>query len=364
MKLTHANWLLALGSILAMALVFEGGFRVAAHLGNDALLDAATDLEIEPPSDRPAELGHLIQWAEDPREIYRLKPHLDVLYAGARVKTNAFGFRGPAVKMKKPGGLYRILGIGDSFMFGYGVENDEPYLALLEDRLRRRFPGERVEVINTAVPGYNTSMEVASLRTRGVRFKPDLVLLEVVGNDLDLPNFIRQRDDVLALDRSYLFDFLDRRLTRHPLSLHEKLEASGFSPGFGLPPEKIPEEYRDMLGWPAFFDALRELRHLGRKYGFQILVISLAPAEDSMSKRALLEAERLGLRTVDVGAVYRRYARNQDHGSYLESPLAQSPDDGHPSAFGHRIAAQVLVRHLVEVGLFPLPHPPTPEAVP
>jgi len=67
---------------------------------------------------------------------------------------------GPA----RAAGTFRVVGIGDSAMFGSGVSDGENHLAILERIVGRRFPGLKVETINTAVPGYNTIMEVETLK--------------------------------------------------------------------------------------------------------------------------------------------------------------------------------------------------------
>src|SRR5205085_10505957 len=114
----------------------------------------------------------------------------------------------------KAANTFRIVGIGDSYMFGQGVSDEESYLSLLQSSLRASRPGREWQALNLAVPGYNTVMEVATLRTVGLSFQPDVVVLEVVGNDLDLPNFIRTPAPVSSLRRSFVVDFLARRLAR------------------------------------------------------------------------------------------------------------------------------------------------------
>lgn len=70
---------------------------------------------------------------------------------------------------------------------------DEPYLAVLEQKLRQRraAPGSgasssppRWQVINTAVPGYNTAMEVELRKAVGSGYEPQIVVLGFVVNDL------------------------------------------------------------------------------------------------------------------------------------------------------------------------------------
>jgi lysophospholipase L1-like esterase len=71
----------------------------------------------------------------------------------------------------------RILVIGDSFAWGYGVEESERFSQVLENRLN-------VEVINAGVSGYGTDQELLWLRTEGIKYDFDLVILVMAGNDI------------------------------------------------------------------------------------------------------------------------------------------------------------------------------------
>ena len=98
------------------------------------------------------------------------------------VHANSKGLRDREYAYDRTPGTRRILVIGDSFVWGYGVEQDETFPKVLESRL----PG--VEVINAGVAGYGTDQELLWLRSEGVRYRPDLVILEMCGNDDDENN--------------------------------------------------------------------------------------------------------------------------------------------------------------------------------
>ncbi|HEX7181543.1 MAG TPA: GDSL-type esterase/lipase family protein [Thermoanaerobaculia bacterium] len=88
------------------------------------------------------------------------------------VRINRQGFRADREYSEKASpGILRIVGLGDSFAFGQGVEVEESYLAILERRLRN------AEVINLGVPGYGVDQQLLILESRGLRYHPDLVLL-------------------------------------------------------------------------------------------------------------------------------------------------------------------------------------------
>jgi len=97
------------------------------------------------------------------------------------VHTNALGLRGEPASREKAADTFRILVIGDSFAFGFGVEDDEALPARLAAELSVARPG--VEAINAGVPGWSADDYYLFLQTRGFELEPDLVLLVLTEND-------------------------------------------------------------------------------------------------------------------------------------------------------------------------------------
>ncbi len=93
------------------------------------------------------------------------------------------GFRGADVPREKPSGLYRILFVGDSFTFGEGVGDDEPFPVRVEAALNASSPPHPVQAINAGVAGYNTKDEVIYLERRWLALDPDLVVITFFLND-------------------------------------------------------------------------------------------------------------------------------------------------------------------------------------
>ncbi len=78
----------------------------------------------------------------------------------------------------------RIVALGDSFTFGYGVEEEEAWPRRLEAILAEEEAGERVEVVILGVGGYGTWEETRYLEQERARLAPDLVLVAFYfGND-------------------------------------------------------------------------------------------------------------------------------------------------------------------------------------
>lgn len=120
-----------------------------------------------------------------------LKPHIPV--RGTIGVSNTQGFRDRERVMERTSPAPRMLALGDSFTWGAGVSYDEAFVTLIERRLQTDAP--EAEVINVGVPAWGPHEELHLLKTYGIRFHPDLVMVNFfIGNDIQ-----NKRGDDLSL---------------------------------------------------------------------------------------------------------------------------------------------------------------------
>jgi lysophospholipase L1-like esterase len=107
-------------------------------------------------------------------------------YTGVPLRINSIGLRDHEVDVPKPPGVFRILAIGDSVTFGFGVRLEDSYPKRLEALLNasRNTAADRVEVLNAAVPGTALVSYLKTLRQEGPSLQPDLILVGIVLNDI------------------------------------------------------------------------------------------------------------------------------------------------------------------------------------
>ncbi len=101
-------------------------------------------------------------------------------------RVNAAGFRDRDYAIEKEDGTYRIVVLGDSVSFGYGVAQAETFAKRLES-LPPVAEAVRLEVLNLGINGYNPFTERALLEEIGDRYRPDLVVVQFCINDLNPP---------------------------------------------------------------------------------------------------------------------------------------------------------------------------------
>jgi hypothetical protein len=134
-------------------------------------------------SGSPAGAGDRALWRYDATKGWALAPGArGVDYRGGpdagQVRINALGFRGPEVAPAPAPGRRRVLLLGDSFVFGVGVDDGSVVTARLEELL-----GEGHEVVNLGVSGYSTDQQLLLFEETGRGLRPDLVLLVMADND-------------------------------------------------------------------------------------------------------------------------------------------------------------------------------------
>lgn len=130
-------------------------------------------LYVSPERDRFWKYDSLLGWVHEPRQegIFETPQFRTV------VRINENGLRDQQHSYEPESDVERILVLGDSFAWGYGVEETARFSQLLEKTLD-------AEVINAGVSGYSTDQELLWFKNEGIKYKTDLVILVIAGNDV------------------------------------------------------------------------------------------------------------------------------------------------------------------------------------
>jgi len=116
----------------------------------------------------------------DPVLGWRLAPDRDATFRtpsfATRVVHGPTGLRGRPHPEARTPGRRRLLVLGDSFVWCWGVPMEQCFTERLEVRLG-------AEVVNAGVPAYSTAQELLFYERDLRRYRPDAVVLVVVPND-------------------------------------------------------------------------------------------------------------------------------------------------------------------------------------
>ncbi len=124
--------------------------------------------------------GNLELYEADPQLYWKLKPDQDCYTKIGRkpVHINSHGTRGPDFQIEKPPHTFRILSLGDSRTFGWGLDDEETYSRSLEHLLQKSAgQSQHVQVINAGVNAWSYPQMWVFFREVGLKYKPDMVLL-------------------------------------------------------------------------------------------------------------------------------------------------------------------------------------------
>ena len=295
----------------------------------------------------PLKLKHFIKWNDNPLIVYDLIPSITGEFRGKKMSINQFGFRQQPAYADDTGEALRIAGIGDSVMFGWGVSDEETYLALLGSHLIEKGCHSNVNIVNSAVPGYNTVMAVETLNAKLLPFRPDVVIYHYVINDLNLPSFIKSENPIFTQKSSLLVRMIKQRL-RNQFASDYRL---------GYPPEKvanrdfigeedeIPEEYRMLVGLPAFERAIEKFLELAKTNYFTPIVLT----HFHVPKEIVERLDKLGLTILNSFPRAQDFLKTNGERQYAGSTLTVSETDRHPSAEYHRVIAEFLTAKMLKL---------------
>lgn|GEM_PF-6631102 len=96
---------------------------------------------------------------------------------------NNEGFRDYDFSSVKNQGVTRIVVLGDSFVFGWGVSQENTFAKTLERKLNSS-GAKKFEVLNFGIYGLGGISEFQVLKQAAIRYRPDLVVVMVQSSDL------------------------------------------------------------------------------------------------------------------------------------------------------------------------------------
>ena len=261
---------------------------------------------------RLAGYGNLEIYAPDPKLYWKLEPNQDCFtkIGHEPVHINSHGTRGPEFATQKPPDTIRILSLGDSRTFGWGLSEAETYSGRLQQLLQQKIGNsKKIEVINAGVNAWSYPQMFVYFRDYGLAFKPDVVILAEANlwtefSERNSPEFVRQ-----FMWRVRLKNFLRHFAIYHYVievklkSFYER-ERTKFIP---VDPNQDPlfkaEQQKDPDA--LFRSAMENLCRLAQTNGVKPVLLFLPSLDDlnSTNTSAVLKEKRLVQKELDVPLV-------------------------------------------------------------
>jgi hypothetical protein len=272
-------------------------------------------------------------------------------------------FRKPLPEKTKPPGMIRIVALGDSYTWGDKLSDyKQLWTSVLEQELIKNAADKDIEVINLGIKGFTTVNELELFFSLGIKFSPDIVIVQYTLNDPlpsathfrhageqalreanNIRNIFQDEDTHRFFSKSRFYSFLDSRFSYLQYRLSGKTRYDIL----------YEEDYRP---WKACKEALRMFSELGSKKDFKP-VLMVFPVfypgkwtEETyplkhLHDRVVNTAKEYGFYTLDLLPVY--IAQNKDFKSFR----AMGGYDAHPGAEAHRLAGAALADFILENSL-------------
>jgi lysophospholipase L1-like esterase len=289
--------------------------------------------------------GNLEIYQPDPKLYWKLKPNQDCFTKIDRkpVHVNSEGTRGPEFEADKLAGTIRVLSLGDSRTFGWGLTDEETYSRRLERLLQERVGNaKKVEVINAGVNAWSYPQMLVYFRDFALRYKPDFVVLGDANlwtqfSEKNSPEFVQKfmtRVRIKNLLRRFaiyhyvvevkLKDFYERNRTK-------------FIPVDPAQDTLFKQQQQSDPG-SVFSDAIEQICQVAKANGIQAILLDL-PTVDQLNSTPSLDSkakheihERLSVSLVEMAGDLQR------EGKALYLPA----DPVHLNARGNQLIARRL----------------------
>jgi hypothetical protein len=255
---------------------------------------------------------------------------------------NSDGFRGDEFDVTD--NRKRVLFVGDSYTFGWGVEQDEVLTRSVERALAKPPYNLGIDAYNLGVPGYNTVQEYHLLTQVLDRYAPSLVVLGYVMNDAQPQHNVHVRPSIhYRYVTSWLLTFVREQINDHVYDGEPVLATGVNAPDtdyLGAVKENAPK-------WAAGRQAFVDMVSLCKSREIPFIVVIFPSYNMAFTHRypfrrihteVSLWAEDQGVKAVDM----LPYLENRDYREF------RVEGDGHPNASAFNQTAEVLAPLIYE----------------
>lgn len=263
------------------------------------------------------------------------------------ISVNSARFRD---KERGPKSRPRAMSLGDSSVYGFGVNNSEVFTSILEENFDADF-------INGATPGYSTIQSLNLLTMRGLALEPDVLLVANLWSDNNFDKFVDTEvintyavwdtsfSGLLhsSFSKSNLFKWMDWKL---------RIEPGGLEPRtVGWMSSRMHGENRRRVPINTYADNLAAMCTMMERRGGGVVFVMLPHSADVATPGR-----------PQAWNPYRQVMR--DTAERCEAPLVELPaffqasglsanelfmDEMHPTARGHQLMAEALTIRLKEL---------------
>lgn len=316
-------------------------------------------------------------YIEDPLLMWKLRPNFKGrardLFTAAQgdeapewsFSINKYGFRGSDFEIDREPGVYRIVALGDSSTFGFGVDPGDAYPERLNAELERRCPSCRFEVINLGVPGYSSEQGVALAQEWIAKLKPQAITISYGTNDW----WKREHSDADEMARLQTAGAKMGRIARKSALVRgiESFNNRGDAKNPSNKPPLVPR-----VGIDKYRENIEKIAEFARRAGARVILMdnnfyvpfgteALVSLAREYSDYALIDGVGILATSLhDIDDLRTKYPQSINIAIRLYSRVIQKRpvflvmiDPIHPNPVGHQILAVALADEIMNRGGVP-----------
>jgi hypothetical protein len=288
-----------------------------------------------PNENAPTEISIFWRESDDPIFHGELIPNHYQFFEGftaklnrSVIKINSDGFRDREYSIEKPNNTIRIIVLGDSVTFGWGINVSDTYPKVLERMLNNDLNTTiNFEVLNFGVPGFNTLEEIHLLEKKGFKYNPDVVIIGYVAGDAENNTKLKTKEIFIEVDKLFKERFQDRNLSRVEENFH-KSELAG-----RLLRDDLIKNFNQNLE-NYVLKPLEYLKMLSQEKKIKKIIIVFLTDTYPIEKDRIVElANKYNFCVIDAYDYLKKYS--------LESLILNKNDD-HYNSFAHKLIAEFI----------------------
>lgn len=287
-----------------------------------------------------------VSLSQDGRQTWRLGKELDPTVEKI-YQPNSMRLRGaepPPVKA----GEERLVALGDSSVFGFGVTEEEWFLSLAAQKLSKAL-NKKVHALNAAIPGHTVDQSRTILEDEGKRLAPTWLIIgnlwsDIYQEDKHLQSMEKRpiSEGQKLLRRLATYRVMHRLLS--PFLASQRVQFIADRGDIG----QVGEHASTRTSLPKYLAELRTLVRMGKELGARSLILTL-PAPMDLDKVPVPET------VMEFRAAQRRVA--EETGSlYVDGrqvfldqkvPVTYFMDQVHPAQEGHAVLGEAVGEALI-----------------
>ena len=258
----------------------------------------------------------------------KMKPNLNIIGPDHNFQSNSFGIRDKEYSLKKPEGTKRMALMGSSYQMGSGVNNNQVFEAIAEERMNRELVDSNMkhfEIFNFAAGGYYLLQHVELVNT--TVFQYDMDALVYFAHTDERGKVVKDFTTIIKKKLPIKYPFLEKIIKESGIKSYMSM----------LQIKELLTPYADTIMKWGYFEIAEKCKSNNVVPIWAFMETTTEFVDDKEYNELKAYAESLGFKTLDLRNTYGNIDRVKVQISDLNT---------HPNALGHRLIAQRFYNEL------------------